>query len=48
MEKRKNEYYSHGTGKSNIELLRIILMLLIVAHHYAVNSGLNEAFDLFY
>lgn len=27
---------------SNIELFRIITMLLIVAHHYVVNSGLNE------
>ena len=26
---------------SNIELLRIITMLLIVAHHYVVNSGLT-------
>lgn len=27
---------------SNIELFRIIVMLLIVAHHYVVNSGLME------
>ena len=27
---------------SNLELYRIILMLLIVAHHYVVNSGLTE------
>ncbi len=26
--------------QSNIELYRIIVMLLIVAHHYVVNSGL--------
>ena len=26
--------------KSNLELFRIIIMLLIVAHHYVVNSGL--------
>lgn len=25
---------------SNIELLRIVSMLVIVAHHYVVNSGL--------
>ena len=31
---------------SNIELYRIILMLLIIAHHYVVNSGLTEMFDL--
>ena len=28
--------------QSNIELFRIITMLLIVAHHYVVNSGLME------
>ena len=28
---------------SNIELFRIITMLLIVAHHYVVNSGLTYA-----
>ncbi len=26
---------------SNLELFRIITMLLIVAHHYVVNSGLT-------
>lgn len=29
--------------ESNIELFRIITMLLIVAHHYVVNSGLATA-----
>lgn len=29
--------------KSNIELFRIITMILIVAHHYVVNSGLSKA-----
>lgn len=28
--------------ESNIELYRIVLMLLIIAHHYVVNSGLLE------
>lgn len=27
---------------SNLELFRIITMLLIVAHHYVVNSGLYD------
>lgn len=27
---------------SNLELYRIIVMLLIVAHHYVVNSGMME------
>lgn len=35
-----------GTGckvrSSNLELYRIIAMLLIVAHHYVVNSGLLD------
>ena len=29
---------------SNIELLRIIGMLMILAHHFVVNSGIQEAF----
>lgn len=29
--------------ESNIELFRIIMMLLIVAHHYVVNSGVLDA-----
>ena len=28
--------------ESNLELYRIIIMILIVAHHYVVNSGLTE------
>ena len=32
--------------QSNIELLRIIGMLLIIAHHYIVNSGIMETFSL--
>ena len=31
--------------QSNIELLRIVLTFLVVAHHYVVNSGVNELFD---
>lgn len=30
------------TRDSNLELLRIILMLAIIAHHYVVNSGLTD------
>lgn len=30
---------------SNIELLRIVAMLAIVAHHYAVNSTVTSLFD---
>lgn len=30
---------------SNIELYRIVVMLLIVAHHYVVNSGLTEVLN---
>lgn len=34
---------NYSIRKSNIELFRIISMLVIVAHHYVVNSGLFEA-----
>lgn len=27
---------------SNIELLRILMMIVIVAHHYIVNSGIFQ------
>lgn len=30
---------------SNFELFRIILMILIVAHHYVLNSGMIELYD---
>lgn len=33
---------SQKKRESNIELFRIITMLLIVAHHYVVNSGLTD------
>lgn len=31
-----------GTRNSNLELYRIIVMLMIVAHHYVVNSGVLD------
>ena len=31
---------------SNLELYRVIVMLLIIAHHYVVNSGLEEVMSL--
>lgn len=36
---------NNNTRQSNIELLRIVAMFLVVAHHYVVNSGINELFD---
>lgn len=30
---------------SNIELFRILLMFLIIAHHYTVNSGLTDCYN---
>ena len=30
---------------SNLELLRIIAMFIIVAHHYVVNSGIVSLYD---
>ncbi len=32
--------------ESGLELMRIILMLLIIAHHYVVNSGVTSLIDL--
>lgn len=34
------------TRNSNIELLRIVAMLSIVAHHYVVNSGITALYDV--
>ena len=36
---------SLGGGNSNIELFRIISMLVIVAHHYVVNSGVLDCIE---
>lgn len=33
------------TRNSNLELLRIILMLFIIAHHYIINSGIVEIIE---
>ena len=30
---------------SNLELYRVVVMLLIVAHHYVVNSGLFQLME---
>lgn len=31
--------------QSNIELYRIVLMLIIIAHHYVVNSGIPKEYN---
>lgn len=33
------------TRSSNIELFRVILMIMIVTHHYVVNSGISSFFN---
>jgi len=38
-----NRGYKSKPRSSNLELYRIVAMLLIVAHHYVVNSGLMDA-----
>lgn len=49
MEERQKSIPVHDSGidsklrESNIELFRIVTMLVIVAHHYVVNSGLTAA-----
>ena len=40
----KNTY--NLTRNSNLELFRILLMLMIIAHHYVVNSGLTEVWSV--
>ena len=47
MEKKltKGKNLSGGVRSSNIELFRILSMLMIVAHHYLVNSGLLDCID---
>lgn len=37
----ENKYAGIAQRESNIELFRIVLMLVIVSHHYVVNSGLS-------
>ena len=44
MKQNVNEYTNTKESRSsNFELFRIIVMLLIIAHHYVVNSGLTSA-----
>ena len=37
---------SSQTRSSNFELLRILMILGIIAHHYVVNSGITENYDM--
>ena len=41
----KTDKMGGGVRSSNIELFRILSMLMIVAHHYVVNSGLIDCID---
>lgn len=41
--KKSNDIISQKMRDSNIELFRIIVMLLIIAHHYVVNSGIEAS-----
>lgn len=41
----KTNKFRGGERSSNIELFRILSMLMIVAHHYVVNSGLMDCID---
>lgn len=42
---KANKFGGGGERSSNIELFRILSMLMIVAHHYVVNSGLIDCID---
>ena len=41
----KANKFGGGGRSSNIALFRILSMLMIVAHHYVVNSGLIDCID---
>lgn len=41
----KTEKFRGGVRSSNIELFRILSMLMIVAHHYVVSSGISIILD---
>ena len=41
-ETKSTGFLGGGTRSSNLELFRIITMLVIIAHHYVVNSGLTS------
>ena len=41
----KTDKFRGGVRSYNIELFRILSMLMIVAHHYVVNSGLMSCID---
>lgn len=41
----KTQNFRGGVRSSNIELFRILSMLMIVAHHYVVNSGLLDCIE---
>ena len=43
LSQEKNIISTRQPRSSNIELYRIICMLMIVAHHYVVSSGLTSA-----
>ena len=39
LELKQNEIGDRKQRNSNLELMRILLMLGMIAHHYVVNSG---------
>lgn len=41
MNSKKNNYKQSALRQSNIELLRIIAMILIIAHHYSFHGGFS-------
>ena len=44
MKGRSETMSTTNQRSSNLELLRIVLMLTIVAHHFVVNSGIMEEY----
>ena len=46
LELKQNEIGDRKQRNSNLELMRILLMLGMIAHHYVVNSGVEALYDL--
>lgn len=43
---KTNNSRGEGVRNSNIELFRILSMLMIVAHHYVVSLGISTILDV--
>ena len=37
--------YVEGSRNTNIEILRILMMLSLIAHHFVINSGIPSLYE---